>query len=209
MSTAAQPRLALYARLKRRNTIVGVLRILVPVLGALLLAIPFATVVMDMIADQLSVAGVRLESDTLVIDAPRFQGIMANNTVYRITAARAESRIGNLDVADLIALSVDLEGEAGYRAVAEIPEAQFTLSRQNLFSNEDVTVSDTTGARAVLGGVEIDWPRQLITSQGPVRFTFENGAELVARSLYYDTGRGQWRFDRPRIRMTPTPEEAP
>lgn len=205
--TTSAIRYDLYQRFSRRNKVIGVLRIAVPVLGALLLAIPVLQVAYSAISDVIPIEGIRLENDTLVIDAPRFEGRTATGTVYAMDAERAETRIGNLDIADLYGLTVDIEGDGGYEARAEFSSAQWTMSREILTSNEDVHVADSTGARGVLAGMEVDWPAQVITSDGPVRFSFDNGAELDAQTMVHDMEAAWWRFSNVSLDMVPQPDE--
>ncbi len=206
--SAASPEIrhAIYARLARHNRRIGILRVLVPAIALAVLSVPVLQVGLSMVAESLPVAGVRLNNDTLVIDAPRFDGRTATGTVYRMTAERAESRIGDLDVADLYALRIDLAGNAGYTARIDFSTAQWTMSEERLVSNEDVLVVDSTGAEGLLAGVEVDWPSQMITSEGPVTFTFENGNRLDAATMVHDMGAAYWRFGKARLQMTPAPD---
>ena len=217
-------RVTLYRRFQRRNRLVAALRVLVPVLGLALLVVPFGRMLVSAFAPGFSVEGIRLENDTLVIDAPRFEGTLDDGGVYYMTAARAESRVGDLDTIDLYDLDLDLSGAGGYLADAVFARAQWTLSTEQLYSNEDVLVSDSTGASGVLAGVALDWPGQVVTSDGPVRFDFAGGNRLRAQQMYYDVNASHWRFTRVSIEMTPaedssgereiedyivTPQEAP
>lgn len=197
------PRHALYRRFARRNRLVGVLRAVVPAAGLLLLAAPFGGMLVSAFAPGFSIEGLRLENDTLVIEAPRFEGTLPGGDAYYMTAKRAESRVGDLDTIDLYDLDLDLSGAAGYRANAVFSRAQWTLSTEQLYSNEDVVVSDSTGASGVLAGVEMDWPGQVITSGGPVRFDFAGGNRLRAQEMYYDINASHWRFTRVLLEMTP------
>lgn len=207
--SAASPgiRHDIHARLARHNRRIGVLRFAVPALALLLLSVPVIQVGVSMVADALPVAGIRLENDTLVIAAPRFEGRTATGTVYKMNAERAESRIGNLDIADLYGLRVDLAGGGGYRAEIEFSTAQWTMSAERLVSNEDVLVTDSTGAAGMLAGVEVDWPGQIITSDGPVRFTFSGGNRLDAATMRHDMGGAIWQFGGVRLQMIPAPDD--
>lgn len=193
----------LYDHLGRHNRRIGVLRWAVPLAGAALLSMPLGQFLISLAAPELPIAGLRLENDTLVIDAPRFEGRTATGTVYRMTAERAESRVGDLDVADLYGLAIDMTGEGGYQSRARFTSAQWTMSTEVLTSNEDVIVSDSTGAQGLLAGVEVDWPAQIITSEGPVRFTFDGGSQLDAGTMLYDMDAGLWRFAAISLDMTP------
>lgn len=199
----AAARLETYNRFARHNRRIAVLRWAVPVAGAILLSVPVLQLAASMVADALPIAGVRLENDTLVIAGPRFEGRTGVGSHYTMEAERAESRIGDLDVTDLYDLGIDITGEAGYAARVEFSSAEWTMSTQYLVSNETVTVADSTGARGTLAGVEIDWPGQIIESDGPVRFTFESGAQLVADTMVYDMNAARWRFSRVDLDMVP------
>ena len=202
-AVAPDTRQTLYRRFSRHNRFIGALRLLVPLLGAGLLVIPFGQMLVSAFVPGFSVNGIRLENDTLVIAAPRFEGTLANGDPYYMTADRAESRVGDLDTIDLYDLDLDLSGAGGYRADAVFSRAQWTMSTEQLYSNEDVVVSDSTGASGVLAGVELDWPGQVVTSDGPVRFDFEGGNRLLAREMYYDMNASHWRFTRVSLQMTP------
>lgn len=207
--SAASPEIRrdLYARLARHNRRVGVLRIAVPVLALALLSVPIVQFAVSMVSDALPVAGVRLENDTLVIAAPRFEGRTATGTVYKMSAARAESRIGDLDTVDLYGLGVDLSGGGGYHAEIGFTTAQWTMSTERLVSNEDVFITDSTGADGVLAGVEVDWPGQIITSDGPVHFVFEGGNRLEAATMRHDMGAAIWQFGNVRLEMIPAQDD--
>ena len=200
-------RFELYQRFARRNRLVDVLRIGVPMAGALVLAIPVVQIAISAVGDIIPIQGIRLENDTLVIDAPRFEGRTATGTVYAMVAERAESRIGNLDVADLYDLSIDIEGAGDYRASADFTSAQWTMSTEQLTSNEDVTVVDSTGAHGLLAGIEIDWPGQVITSDGPVRFDFDTGTTLLADTMRHDMDAALWQFSRVSLDMVPQADQ--
>ncbi len=177
---------------------------MVPVAGVALLAVPVFQLTVEMIADVVPVDGIRLENDTLVIEGPRFEGRTSEGSNYTMTAARAESRVGDLNTSDLYDLVIDLRGGGTYTAQVEFSTAAWTMSTQYLTSNEDVFVSDSTGASGILAGVEVDWPEQVISSDGPVRFSFESGAELVSDTMVHDLNAANWTFGGVSLDMVPT-----
>lgn len=199
-------RLDTYNRFARHNRRIGVLRWAVPVAGVIVLSVPVLQLAASMVADSLPIEGLRLENDTLVIEGPRFEGRTATGSNYSMDAARAESRIGDLDTADLYDLTIAITDDAGYDATVRFSSAEWTMSTQYLRSNEDVAVADSTGASGILAGVEVDWPVQRITSEGPVRFSFDSGASLVARTMLYDMNAGLWQFTNVDLDMVPQPD---
>lgn len=204
--SAASPEIRhrLYKRLTRHNRVISVLRFAIPALAIGLLVLPATQIIVSMVSEVIPIAGIRLDNDTLVIDTPRFDGRTATGTVYRMTAARAESRIGDLDIADLYDMRVDLRDDGDYRALALFSAAQWTMSQERLISNEDVTITDSTGMQAVLGGVDIDWPGQIVTSQGPVAITFGDGNQLDAATMVHDMDAAIWQFGSVHVEMRPT-----
>lgn len=208
MSTAnPEVRHDIYDRLARHNRLIGVLRIGVPALAVLLLVSPIVQISISMITDAIPIAEIRLDNDTLVIDSPRFEGRTGNGTVYTMTADRTESRIGDLDVVDLYDLGIDLSGDGGYTARIDFSTAQWTMSQERLVSNEDVFVRDSTGADGVLAGADVDWPNQIITSDGPIRFVFGGGNTLDAATMEHDMGGAIWHFETVQLEMIPAPDK--
>lgn len=207
--SAASPEIRheIYTRLARHNRRIGLLRIGVPVVALALLVSPIVQISISMLADALPIAGLRLDNDTLVIEAPRFDGRTANGTVYRMTADRTESRIGDLDVVDLYDLRIDLADDADYRAQIDFTTAQWTMSAERLVSNEDVFVTDSAGADGVLAGAEVDWPGQVITSDGPIVFIFGGGNRLDAATMVHDMGAAIWQFETVQLEMSPAPDD--
>ncbi|SDG24424.1 hypothetical protein [Pelagibacterium luteolum] len=199
----ASVRLETYKRFAGHNRRVAMLRWVVPVGGLLILAVPAIQLALSMAADAIPIEGIRLENDTLVIDGPTFEGRTATGTNYAMVSDRAETRVGDLDTVDLFGLRIDLAGNAGYEAEVEFTTATWTMSTEYLTSNEDVAVSDSTGARGILAGVEVDWPNQMITSDGPIRFNFDSGAQLVADTMVHDIDAARWQFTRVSLDMVP------
>lgn len=204
--TTAQPdtREAQFSRIGRHNAMIAILRIAVPVLGLILLAMPLVQFAGNLAGNGITVGGATLDADTLVIQSPRFEGLTADGAVYRMDAARSESDTGNLDVSTLYDLTIDLDGAAGYWAQVEFSRAQWTMSTEYLTSDQEVHVTDSTGAQGVLGGADADWPAQVITSDGPVRFTFTNGSNLTADTMVHDISQGTWHFTGAEVEMQPT-----
>ncbi len=202
----ASVRLDTYNRFARHNRAIAALRWAVPVAGVLVLCVPVAQIGLSMVEDIVPIEGVRLENDTLVVEGPRFEGRTATGTNYAMTSERAETRVGNLDTIDLFGLDIDLAGTAGYTAQAEFASATWTMEDEVLTSNEDVYVIDSTGAEGTLAGVAVNWPEQVISSDGPVQFSFDTGAQLIADTMVHDMDAALWTFSGVSLEMTPTPD---
>ncbi|WP_404400747.1 hypothetical protein [Pelagibacterium halotolerans] len=195
-----------YRQIARHNRAIAMLRVAVPIAGLLLLFVPIVQFALSLIDDTIVADGATLDADTLVIQSPRFEGLTSDGAVYRMEAERSESDTGNLDVSTLYELTIDLDGAAGYWAKVTFSRAQWTMSREYLTSDETVHVVDSTGARGVLEGAEADWRAQIISSDGPVRFTFADGSELNADTMVHDIGAATWHFTGPSVQMQPVPD---
>lgn len=203
---SASVRLESYNRFARHNRRIATLRWLVPVLGLAILALPALQLAATALRDVIPIEGIRLENDTLVVEGPAFEGRTETGTVYSMVSERAETRVGDLDTIDLYGLRIDLTGDDGYVADAEFSTATWSMGAEYLTSNEDVVVSDSTGARGVLAGVEVDWANQRVLSDGPVRFTFKGGAQLIADTMVHDIGAALWQFGGVSLDMVPQPD---
>ena len=91
-------RAAVFMRLTRRNRVIDVLRIVVPLIGALLLGVLIAGIVIGNLAREYGVSGVRFERDRLLIETPRYEGVTENGTRYRVVAETASALISRADL---------------------------------------------------------------------------------------------------------------
>src|SRR5690606_11660392 len=91
-----------YRRLARRNRIVGTLRWAVPALGVLVFVGLFAQIFLGQLAGRLGAAGVSIDRGMLVVDTPRFAGVLTTGAAYTLTADEARVAI---DRPNLIALT--------------------------------------------------------------------------------------------------------
>lgn len=201
--TETSARIVTHAALDRHNRRIGILRWAVPALGIAIAALPLFEAVAGRVAEALPALGVWLQSDTLVVAGPRFEGRTAQGVAYVMIAERAETRAGDLDTVDLYGLSVDMADGPAYTAHAASDYAIWTMDGETLFSDRTVEVSDSTGANGVLEGVLIDWPARRITSEGPVDFTFANGTALNAGTMVHDIDAGLWHFTGVHLEMIP------
>lgn len=192
-----------YENFVRHNKIISILRWVVPVVGVVFLSIPVIEYNLRKIIDILPFEGIFLQNDTLVVDAPKFEGVTAAGAAYSMSAESAESYIGNLDVTALRGLVVDIVDGTDYTANVRFKTAQWTMSQELLVSNDDVFVTDSTGVKGVLAGVEVNWPKQIVASDGPVMFSFDNGTQINGRQMVYDLSAAKWTFTKVNVTMAP------
>lgn len=184
----------LYHKLERHNKIVGFLRLAVPVFGILLAAGLIIEIVLSNWADDFALKSIRFDHNQVIVDAPRYSGAMSNGTNYEIVAKSARAQINATNIINLETATITIREKANYEMVANAPEAQLRLNEQKVIINSLMHTSDSNGVRGQLTNSVIDWSTQTLTTSGPVRLEFRDGAILAAQSLVYSAKTGEWDF---------------
>jgi len=190
-----------YHALVRHNRLVGVLRILVPLLGLLVLAVLAVQIVLGNLAREFSMAGLSVQRDQLVLDAPRYAGVLSNGATYEVGAAAAQASIANLDLVQLSDIALRFTGPDGTVVTARAPQAQLDLDTQHLVIAGMLDIADTLGTTGSLTDIAINWPDQTMTVTGPLALSFADGTGMTAQGADYDIAQGRWSFSAPRLRL--------
>ncbi len=193
----------LYARLERRNNIIGFLRLAVPLFGVLLAAALIAQIVLANLAKDYGLNAIRFDQGQVVIDAPRYSGVMPDGTSYEIVAKAARARVNATDIINLEDATITIRQKNGYELIASAPEAQLRLNDQKVIVNSMMRTRDSNGVNGQLTNSVINWPNQTLTTTGPVRIEFKDGAILEAQSLFYDVKTNAWDFSGVRYIVAP------
>lgn len=187
-------RARLYDSLGRRNRIVAVLRIAVPGAGIALAGVLIAQITLSNLADNFAIGGIRLDRDQLVLDTPSYSGIMSDGTTYEVVAEAARADIDATDVINLDIATIVTEQTDGYTMTANADFARLFLTEQQVIVEGLMVTTDSNGVDGRLHDSVIDWPTQKLTTNGDVRFEFEDGAAIEAKSLVYNAKRQVWDF---------------
>ncbi len=193
-SNTTNVRARLYARLNRRNRIIAFLRIAVPGAGIALAGLLIFQIVLSNLADNFGLGGIRLDRDQLVLDTPSYSGIMSDGTTYEVVAEAARASIDATDVINLDIATIVTEQTDGYTMTANADFARLFLTEQQVIVEGLMVTTDSNGVDGRLYDSVIDWPTQKLTSNGDVRFDFEDGAAIEAKSLVYNAKRQVWDF---------------
>lgn len=178
----------------RRNRLIGMLRIGVPVFGIAVLGVLVAEIIVANMARGISAGGIRISREAVVIDTPEYVGVMANGTRYRISAAAAASAFEDPERVELTSAQVDLMRPDGSSARIAAANAVFSMASQTVDIAGETAISDSRGMEATLSNSSIDWPAQMLFTEDRVEVRFTDGSMLSATSLRYDAGRGIWDF---------------
>ncbi len=193
----------LYHKLERRNRIVGFLRIAVPLSGVLLAAGLIVQIVLSNWAEDFALKSIRFDHNQVIVDGPRYSGVMSNGTSYEIVAKAARARVNTTDIINLETATITIREKSGYEMVANAPKAQLRLNEQKVIINSLMRTRDSNGVRGQLTNSVINWPAQTLTTTGPVRLEFKDGAILAAQSLVYSAKTGEWDFSGVRYTVAP------
>jgi lipopolysaccharide export system protein LptC len=191
---ASDDRTGLYEALRRRNSVIGWLRLGVPAFGAIVLAVLAVQIVIANLAREFGISGIRLSHDEVVIDTPAYSGVMANGTQYTVKAEQASTAIGDVETIALTNAVVDLVRPDGSSMRARAASADFSLVTQIVDVDGEMLVSDSRGMEARLLNSAINWPAQTFTARDRVEIAFSDGSTLKASSLRYDAGAQSWDF---------------
>jgi len=185
---------ALYGRFERRNRIVGFLRLAVPLSGILLAAGLIIQIVLSNWANDFGLNAISFDRNQVIVGGPRYSGLMSDGTRYEIVAKEARTQLKATDVINLKTATITIRQKTGFEIVASAPEAQLRLNEQKVIVNSLMRTRDSNQVSGQFTNSVIDWPAQTLTTTGPVRLEFKDGAVLEAQSLVYSAKTGEWDF---------------
>ena len=192
-------RAVVYKKLARRNAVMAVLRIAVPVCGFLLLLFLVAQIFIANIADQYGVSGIGIERDALVIETPTYEGTMANGTTYRLAAEKATAPLSATNILDLSNVVLDLKRNDGIALHATTALAQYDLLEQTVVISGETRVRDSRQINAVLRQSVVDWETQKFSAMNGVKILFSDGTVLEGDTLIFDGKDTEWHFTNARL----------
>ena len=206
-------RARLYAALTRRNRLVGVLRVALPVAGAIVLAVVLGGIVLDNLREQFGFASIRIDRDNLVVDTPRVTAAGDDGTLYAATARMAKVRIGSVDLVDMTDAVFNMTSTKGVTFTAAAPAAALQTAEQTLTVPGTLSVKSNDGLHGTLEDFFGDMLNYSIVAHGAVDLTFPEGMRVQSEGMTYDGNAKVWSFSRATVTLQVTPggavEEAP
>ena len=207
--TAPDPaRERLYRALTRRNRLVGVLRIAVPVAGAVVLAVVLGAIALDNMREQFGFASIRIDRDNLVVDSPKVTAVGDNGTLYDATARMAKVRIGStdlIDMTDAVFTMTPPPGAKGAVFTALAPAGVLQTTAQTLTVPGQLTVNSNDGMHGTLEDFFGDMLKFQIVAHGAVDLTFPAGMRVESQGMTYDGNVKLWTFTRATVTLPETP----
>ena len=182
-----------YRALEQRNRIVGVLRLLVPVMGLLILASLLIQMLVASLGNEFTIGRVSIERNKLTVETPSYQGLLADGGSYDVTARSAESMIDKPTNMTLKGARLVITRSAGTEVIAEAAEAELETELQQVSAPGVTRVTDSAGLTAEIVGLHVDILAQRATG-GKTRIAYKTGETLEAEAMTYDARSAQWGF---------------
>lgn len=205
--TMAPPQDRLYQRLARRNRLVSILRIGVPVLGVVVLAGLCIQIYIASFAGRFAVGNIEVTPEAVTVDAPEYSGILDDGSAYRVWADEARAPLDRADIVDLTGAQVVVNRVDGVQMQAETDRAQLDSVGQLTIMPGTTDIADSTGTIGTLDNSVFDWGAQVLTAQGNVSIDKADGTTIRAEGLVYDADASIWTFTRSVVTLPSTPGE--
>ena len=201
-----EQRTAIYARLTRRNRLVRLLRIGLPVIGGIVLAGLVLQIYVGSLIPDFGFANITIDRDNLIVEAPVYTGVSGDGAVYTVSAAAARTRLGATDRIDLNDAIFVLEQTDGSRLEAKGAVAQLLVADEVVVVDGIATVEGTDGLSGTVIDAEVDVGAETLHSKGAVDLTLRD-ANVTADSMHYDGATSRWTFYNATLNLNATPGE--
>jgi len=196
-TATADQRFRIYKRLNRRNRLIGLLRLAVPSLGALMLAGLLTEIVFfSSNSADFGIGRVTVNRDTVTVETPRYSGVATDGSTYTVQAATAQARLNATDTIDLTEATLVLVKTDGTEMRAAAAAAVLQTGKEQVTVPGVTEISNSAGTHGTLHGGFLDSKAQELTASGAVDVTFADGMTLQANALHYDYSAAIWTFSR-------------
>ncbi|MBE7733432.1 hypothetical protein [Devosia faecipullorum] len=201
--------LRVYRRLERRNRLIGVLRLLVPAMGALVLAGLVLQLYLSSLTGRFAVGRIEVTPDAIIVDAPEYAGMLEDGSSYRVWAEAARAALERTESIDLGGAHLLVQRPDGVQIEVDAAEAQLDTAGQLTLVPGLADFADTTGTTGTIHDSVFDWQAQRLTSRGAVAIDYADGSSVRAEGLDYDAASKVWTFSRAIVTLPSTPGEIP
>jgi len=190
----AEQRFAIYSRLRTRNRLVSILRVALPVAGALVFLVFVAQLLLASLANNFGIGKISFTGSSVVVDTPSYSGVMANGDIYKVSAEGAQAAVANLNVIELKNAALQLTKPDGMQMSAHAGTGLFESLRQVVRVPGTAEVSDSRGNSGTLSNVVADLAHQTLKATGPVSISLSSGMSVQSDGLNYDSKANRWDF---------------
>jgi lipopolysaccharide export system protein LptC len=196
-----------YRGLQRRNRVVSLLRLAVPLLGALTLAALLIQIAISSFGARYGIGQIEVSPDHITVETPEYAGTLSDGSRYRVWAEEAAAAIENTDLIALSNARIVLQRTGGLTREASTAQALLDSATQEVRIEGATDIGDSTGTSGRLHDTIFDWASQTLTSRGPVEIDYSDGATVRAEGLVHEADKGRWTFNRATVTLPSTPGE--
>lgn len=173
-----------YGRARRHSGLVRWLKIILPAL-AVVAVVSFVLairVVTSDIADLFSLAGVAIDTKSLVMEKPHLSGFKGTEHSYEVHAERAVQDLANPKVVRLEEIAAEFGLSDDVRVSLDATAGVFDGNEEILVLQDGIAVSSTNGYAAKLDSATVDFGDGSLQSDDPVEISATEGL-IRSRSL--------------------------
>lgn len=163
---------AVFAAAKRHSRLVRSLRVILPVIVALGGAAFLATIyVVPKFASSFTHGKIDIQSNSLVMDAPRVSGFSGTRRSYELSARRAIQSLENPKVVTLEAIAARLGLETDAMANVGAGRGIYDSQAETLRLEDGISIETANGYQAKLTDARVDLKRGTFASDHPIELT--------------------------------------
>ena len=203
---AAADRSLLYRQLARRNRIVAVLRLLVPLTGVVLAVLVVLQIQVASVGREYGITSVKVTGDSVAVETPRYSGTLEDGTRYDVTAAAASASTSS-QVIELTDAVIRLMPANGTDMTVRAKQAQFDTGKLSLFIGGTARLANAAGVEGTAERLTLDWTRLTYQAEGDVHFEYPNGTTLDSVGMKYDPLKDVWTFSGATMTLPSTPDQ--
>ncbi len=197
--------LRMHRRLGRRNRLVAILRIGIPLLGAVVLAGLLVQIYLASFTGRFGVGRIEVTPEAIVVEAPEYAGMLEDGSAYRVWAGSARAARESTELVDLSDAQLVVDRIDGVQMQVDAAQAQLDTHAQLTIVPGPADIADTTGTVGTLTNSVFDWEAQILTTTGGVVIDYADGSGVRAEGLTYDAGAMVWTFSRAVVTLPATP----
>lgn len=200
-----EQRSAIYASLTVRNRIIGLLRVGLPAIGAIIFLGLILQLYLGTFVPDFGFARMSIDRDNLVFETPSYAGTGGDGTAYALSASSARASLSNTDIIHLndAALTMEQPGGQEFSAIAEA--ARFSISGQQMTVDGTTTITSNSGLTGTLEDATINVVKESLDAPGGAVIDLGDGTRLESTGMSYKGEDRLWTFTGVRLVFDDTP----
>ncbi len=198
-------RLAIYQRLEHRNRLVAILRIAVPALGVIVLAVLLVQIYLSSLTGRFGVGSVSVTRENVTIETPEYAGVLDNGTTYRVWSRSAAAAIEAPDQISLSESELVMHRPSGLVTQVSAQNALLDIGTDTVTIPGIAVIDESSGTAGTVTDSVFDYAAQKLLSNGPVHIDYADGTTLNGVGMTYDAESAIWTFSRVTVTLPYTP----